>query len=121
MASYKFNQGVAGGNNAGITLPCDLTPHARNALVYNFAMTGSTSNLAAAAAAAAPAAPSPVVLRAPTCGASTPPAYRPSFLRVLFTSLSPQVTSQGWAAAAVVDLATGECSASNISRARRIA
>ena len=94
MAYYKFNQGVAGGNNAGITVLYDLTPHARNALFYNFAMTGTTSNLVAAV----PASLSPVVLRAPTFGAFYTAGVSKTFglaADASFTLVAPTSDSSG--------------------------
>jgi cytochrome oxidase assembly protein ShyY1 len=44
LAYYKFNQGVAGGNNAGVTTLTDATANANNGTLNNFALTGATSN-----------------------------------------------------------------------------
>ncbi len=41
---YKFNQGVAGGNNAGITTLTDSTANGLNSTLNNFALSGATSN-----------------------------------------------------------------------------
>lgn len=44
VAYYNFNQGVAGGINAGITSLIDKTSGAKNGSLYNFALNGSISN-----------------------------------------------------------------------------
>lgn len=44
MAYYNFNTGTAGGNNAGLTTLTDLSSHANNGTLSNFALTGTTSN-----------------------------------------------------------------------------
>ena len=41
---YKFDQGVANGNNAGVTTLFDLTANANNGTLSGFALTGATSN-----------------------------------------------------------------------------
>jgi len=41
---FKFNQGTAGGNNAGLTTLTDSTSNGYNGTLSNFALTGSTSN-----------------------------------------------------------------------------
>lgn len=41
---YKFNQGVNGANNAGITSLTDSSAMASNGTLVNFALTGTTSN-----------------------------------------------------------------------------
>ena len=43
-AYYKFNQGVAGGNNAGLTTAIDSGPNGFNGTLMNFALSGATSN-----------------------------------------------------------------------------
>jgi hypothetical protein len=46
VAYYRFNEGVAGGNNSNPpidTLP-DLTAHGNHGLLLNFSLTGETSN-----------------------------------------------------------------------------
>ena len=43
-AYYRFNQGTAGGNNAGVTTLPDVTANANNGTVSNMALTGPTSN-----------------------------------------------------------------------------
>ncbi|MCX8081492.1 MAG: LamG domain-containing protein, partial [Bacteroidia bacterium] len=43
-AIYKFNQGVAAGNNSTVTSLTDITPNMHNAQLFNFALNGSTSN-----------------------------------------------------------------------------
>lgn len=43
-ALYPFTQGIANGNNAGVTTLGDSTSNAYNGTLYNFALTGSTSN-----------------------------------------------------------------------------
>jgi hypothetical protein len=43
-AYYRFNQGVASGNNAGVPTVTDLTANAHTATLSMFALTGSTSN-----------------------------------------------------------------------------
>jgi hypothetical protein len=43
-AIYHFNQGVAGGNNAGLATLLDATTNHFNGTLYNFALTGATSN-----------------------------------------------------------------------------
>lgn len=44
VANYRFNQGTAGGNNAGITNLIDDTGNGRNGTLQNFALIGATSN-----------------------------------------------------------------------------
>jgi hypothetical protein len=44
VASYHFNQGVAGGNNAGLINVNDASGNNNNGSLINFALTGSTSN-----------------------------------------------------------------------------
>jgi hypothetical protein len=43
-AIYKFNQGVAAGNNATVTTLNDATPNNNHATLYNLALTGTSSN-----------------------------------------------------------------------------
>lgn len=44
LAYYKFNQGIAGGNNTAITTLTNSTANPLNGIITNFALTGSTSN-----------------------------------------------------------------------------
>jgi hypothetical protein len=44
VAYYPFNQGIAGGNNTGVTTLDDVTGNNHDGTLYNFALTGSTSN-----------------------------------------------------------------------------
>ena len=44
VAYYKFNQGIAGGNNAGVTMLTDIAGGDNNGTLNNFALTGMTSN-----------------------------------------------------------------------------
>jgi uncharacterized repeat protein (TIGR02543 family) len=44
VAYYKFNQGVAGGNNVGVTTAVDSSGSELDGTLSNFALTGSTSN-----------------------------------------------------------------------------
>ncbi len=44
VAYYNFNQGVAGGNNTGITTLNDLTGNGYNGTLTNMTLTGTTSN-----------------------------------------------------------------------------
>ena len=44
LAYYKFNQGFANTNNAGITSLTDASGNNRNATLYNFGLTGTSSN-----------------------------------------------------------------------------
>jgi len=44
ISYYKFNQGTAGGSNAGITTLTDATTNAFNGTLSGFALTGATSN-----------------------------------------------------------------------------
>jgi hypothetical protein len=44
VAYYQFNQGTAGGNNAGLTTLNDLAGTPDNGTLSNFALTGATSN-----------------------------------------------------------------------------
>lgn len=44
VAYYNFKQGVAGGNNAGVTTLIDLTSNNNDGDLQNFALNGSTSN-----------------------------------------------------------------------------
>ena len=43
-AYYNFDQGVAGGNNAGLTTLPDVSGNGNNGTLSNFALTGTTSN-----------------------------------------------------------------------------
>jgi hypothetical protein len=44
IAYYKFNEGIAGGNNASVTTLIDSSASALNGTLANFALTGTTSN-----------------------------------------------------------------------------
>ncbi|GAB2705818.1 hypothetical protein GCM10011495_23310 [Hymenobacter frigidus] len=44
IAYYNFDQGIAGGNNAGITSLTDQSGNGRTGTLMNFALTGTTSN-----------------------------------------------------------------------------
>jgi hypothetical protein len=44
LSYYNFDEGTAGGNNAGITTLYDQTSNGNNGTLNNFALTGSTSN-----------------------------------------------------------------------------
>ena len=44
LAYYKFNQGIAGGTNTGVTTLIDASPNGRNGTLNNFALSGATSN-----------------------------------------------------------------------------
>ncbi len=44
VAYYRFNQGVAGGDNAGVTTAIDTAGGDNNGTLTNFALTGATSN-----------------------------------------------------------------------------
>ena len=44
VANYHFNQGVAGGNNTGVTTLTDASSNANNGTLNNFALAGATSN-----------------------------------------------------------------------------
>ncbi len=44
LAYYRFDQGIDGGNNAGVTTLTDLTPNANTGTLVGFALNGSTSN-----------------------------------------------------------------------------
>jgi hypothetical protein len=44
IASYNFNQGTPNGNNTGITTLTDGSGNNNNGTLYNFALTGTTSN-----------------------------------------------------------------------------
>ncbi len=44
VAYYRFNEGSAGGNNAGVTTLSDRTANANDGTLTNFALTGDTSN-----------------------------------------------------------------------------
>ncbi len=44
VAYYKFNEGIAGGNNSGITTTQDYGSGGNNGTLNNFALSGSTSN-----------------------------------------------------------------------------
>jgi hypothetical protein len=54
LLNYNFNQGVAGGNNTGITTLFDKTSNANNGTLRNFSNTGSTSNFVESYAMAVP-------------------------------------------------------------------
>ena len=47
LAQYTFNQGIAGGNNSGVTIALDQTTNNLHGTLTNFALTGSTSNYSA--------------------------------------------------------------------------
>jgi hypothetical protein len=49
VAYYNFNEGVAGGNNTGVTSLTDKTSNANNGTLNNFTLTGATSNWVAGA------------------------------------------------------------------------
>lgn len=44
VAYFGFNQGIAGGNNAGLATAIDGTSNKNNGTLYNFALNGNTSN-----------------------------------------------------------------------------
>ena len=44
QAYFRFNQGVAGGNNAGETILEDLSPNGNNGTLNNFSLSGAESN-----------------------------------------------------------------------------
>ena len=44
VAAYHFNQGIAGGNNAGVTSLTDASGNNHTGALLNFALTGATSN-----------------------------------------------------------------------------
>ncbi|MEO6868262.1 MAG: LamG-like jellyroll fold domain-containing protein [Ginsengibacter sp.] len=44
VALYPFTQGIANGNNAGVTILGDSTANSYNGTLMNFALTGTTSN-----------------------------------------------------------------------------
>ena len=44
QANYHFNQGTAGGSNSSITSLSDASGNANNGILYNFGLSGSTSN-----------------------------------------------------------------------------
>lgn len=50
LVNYDFNQGVAGGSNAGVTSLPDLSGNAYNGTLTNFTLTGATSNWVTSAA-----------------------------------------------------------------------
>ncbi len=54
LLNYNFNQGVAGGNNTGITTLFDKTSNTNNGTLRNFSNTGSTSNFVESYAMAVP-------------------------------------------------------------------
>ena len=54
LLNYNFNQGVAGGDNTGITTLFDKTSNAINGSLTNFAKTGTTSNFVESYAMAVP-------------------------------------------------------------------
>ncbi len=79
LAYYKFNQGIAIGNNVAITSITDATGNGNNGSPNNLAMTGCTSNF---------------VCGAPTLGACTPVGYcNPTWLG---TTNSDWNTSSNW-------------------------
>jgi hypothetical protein len=43
-AYYRFNQGIAGGNNSGVTTLLDVTAYQNNGTLKNFTLTGTSSN-----------------------------------------------------------------------------
>ena len=54
VASYHFNEGIADGNNAGITTATDASGNGNDGTLNNFALNGSTSNWVAGNAFSAP-------------------------------------------------------------------
>jgi hypothetical protein len=44
VAYYLFNEGIAGGNNTGVTTADDVTSNHLAGTLTNFALTGSTGN-----------------------------------------------------------------------------
>ncbi len=50
VAYYNFDQGIAGGNNSGITTLKDITSNGNNGTLYNLALNGPTSNWVASQA-----------------------------------------------------------------------
>ncbi len=44
VANYRFNQGIAGGNNSGINQLTDLSGQQNNGQLMNFALSGNSSN-----------------------------------------------------------------------------
>ena len=72
VAYYKFNQGIAGGDNFSLTPLTDFAGGQHNGTLNNFALTGTTSNWVAPGgvqsgiACAAPSAPPPPVALAAT-------------------------------------------------------
>ena len=43
-ANYNFNEGIAGSSNPGVTTAPDASPSAANGTLYNFTLSGTTSN-----------------------------------------------------------------------------
>jgi alpha-tubulin suppressor-like RCC1 family protein len=52
---YKFNHGIAAGNNAGVTSLTDSSSNANNGTLINFALTGSASNWLGSSPVSSPA------------------------------------------------------------------
>ena len=44
LAYYRFNQGIAGGTNTGLTTLTDISPNSKNGTLTNFTLSGTTSN-----------------------------------------------------------------------------
>lgn len=63
IAYYNLDQGTAGGSNSGVIAAIDLSPNSYSGALFNFALTGATSNwIAPGATLSGPCAPLPIEL-----------------------------------------------------------
>ena len=91
VAYYKFNQGIAGANNAGITnLINSSTTTGLDGTLFNFALSGTTSNWAAGTAVTPNIATTQI---SQTLSVSGPTIFSNSSCSDLITTLTPNGTS----------------------------
>jgi len=91
VAYYKFNQGIAGANNAGITnLINSSTTTGLDGTLFNFALSGTTSNWAAGTAVTPNIATTQITQ---TLSVSGPTIFSNSFCSNLITTLTPNGVS----------------------------
>lgn len=91
VAYYKFNQGIGGANNAGITnLLNSSTITGLDGTLFNFALTGTTSNWAAGTAVTPNIATTQITQTLPVSG---PTIFSNSSCSDLITTLTPNGVS----------------------------
>ena len=91
VAYYKFNQGIAGANNAGITnLINSSTTTGLDGTLFNFALSGTTSNWAAGTAVTPNIATTQITQTLPVSG---PTIFSNSSCSDLITTLTPNGVS----------------------------